>query len=182
VLLDRDGTVIEECHYLCDPAEVKILPGVAPGLRALQELGLLLIIVTNQSGIGRGYFDRAAVDAVHERLLALLADEGVTIDAIYTCPHAPEDDCTCRKPLPGLALRASEEHNFSPGASFVIGDKACDVELALNMGATPILVRTGYGAEHENKLNCTGFLCVDTLEDASKAIGRELGKRDALQS
>jgi len=180
VFLDRDGTLIEECHYLHEPYKVRLLPGVVSGLRALQRLGLVLIMVTNQSGIGRGYFDRAAVDAVHNRLLQLLSKEGVTIDGIYLCPHAPEEKCACRKPLPSLALRAAEEHRVSMVASFVIGDKACDVDMALNAGATPILVRTGYGAEQEKKLISPGILCVDSLDEASQAIESHLRLKGLL--
>jgi D-glycero-D-manno-heptose 1,7-bisphosphate phosphatase len=170
VLLDRDGTIIEECHYLSDPEKVRLIPGVAEGMRALQVLGLPLIIITNQSGIGRGYFDMAAVEAVHKRLLELLALEAITIEGVYICPHAPEEQCTCRKPLPGLALRAAEECSFDPALSFVIGDKVCDVELALNLGATPVLVRSGYGAEEEKKLDLPGLICVDTLCEAAEKI------------
>ena len=176
-LLDRDGTLIEECHYLCEPEKVRLLPGVAEGLLMLRSLHMGLIMVTNQSGIGRGYFDDAAVDAVHRRLAELLGREGVALDGIYICPHAPEEECSCRKPLPGLALAAASDHGFNTAEAFVIGDKACDVELAVNIGATPILVRTGYGAQQEKELSIPGLLCADTLKEAARKITALLSEK-----
>jgi D-sedoheptulose 7-phosphate isomerase len=125
-----------------------LLPGAALALRHMRTLGAGLIVVSNQSGIGRGYFDRAVVDQVHARLKELLAAEGVTLDGVYVCPHTPEDACNCRKPKPGLLLQSAVEHGFEPASCFVVGDKACDIELGRAVGATTILVRTGYGAEH----------------------------------
>jgi|GEM_PF-79141 histidinol-phosphate phosphatase family domain/HAD-superfamily hydrolase, subfamily IIIA len=145
VFLDRDGTVIAERHYLSDPAGVELLPGAAEGLRRMRALGLPLVLVTNQSGVGRGYFGRDAVERVHGRLIELLAAEGVTLSAIYSCPHAPDEDCGCRKPLPGLLERAARELDLDLPSSFVIGDKPCDIGLGLAVGATTLLVRTGYG-------------------------------------
>jgi histidinol-phosphate phosphatase family protein len=147
VLLDRDGVLNRERYYLSDPADVELLPGVVPGLRMLRDLGLGLIVVTNQSGVGRGYFDQARLDAIHARLCQLLAEGGVTIDGIYVCPHRPEDACTCRKPAPELGYRAAAEHEFDPRSAFVIGDKSCDINLGKRLDATTILVETGYGAQ-----------------------------------
>ena len=98
VLLDRDGTIIVDKHYLADPAEVELLPGAAKGLRQIQRLGYGLILITNQSGVGRGKFTTETVDAVHEELVRQLKCEGINLDGIYYCPHVPEDDCNCRKP------------------------------------------------------------------------------------
>jgi D-glycero-D-manno-heptose 1,7-bisphosphate phosphatase len=149
VLLDRDGTLITERNYLSRAEDVELLPATARGLRLLNHLGLGLAVLTNQSGLSRGYFDGAALNAIHTRLIRLLAAEGVPLAGIYVCPHAPEDDCDCRKPRLGLANRAAAELKFDPGASFVIGDKACDIELGRRLGATTFLVRTGYGALQE---------------------------------
>lgn len=147
VLLDRDGTLIEEKNYLADPAQVVLLPGVVEGLRQLRAMGLGLLVVTNQSGVGRGYFTEAVVDAIHGRMRDLLRASGVDVDAFYHCPHVPEAACTCRKPLTGMVEKAARELDFRADACFVVGDKPCDVELGRNLGATTFLVRTGYGAQ-----------------------------------
>lgn len=144
-LLDRDGTLIVHRHYLSTPEEVELIPGAALGLRALGAAGLGLIVVTNQSGIARGYFDESTLDRINARMTALFAAEGVRFDAIYHCPHAPEDACECRKPRTGLVTRAAAAHHFDPRQSFVIGDNLVDLELGRNLGATTILVKTGYG-------------------------------------
>lgn len=148
VFLDRDGTIIVERHYLHDPAGVELLPGAAEGLRRMRALGLPLIVVSNQSGIGRGYFGRKDVERVHGRLIELLEPEGVTLDAFHICPHAPDAGCRCRKPGTGLVLRAGSELGIDPRASFVVGDKPCDIDLGRAAGATTFLVTTGYGKEH----------------------------------
>ncbi len=119
VLLDRDGTIIKECHYLSDPQQVELLAGVAAGLRRMQELGLGAIAITNQSGIGRGFFDEKRLGEIHQRMLELLAAENVFLEDIYFCPHTPADNCSCRKPLPGLVEQAAEKYGFNPQDSFV---------------------------------------------------------------
>lgn len=146
VFLDRDGTVIAEKHYLGDPAGVELLPGAVVGLRELCRLGFRLVLVTNQSGIGRGHFRQEDADAVHARLGALLADAGIRLDGIYCCPHRPEERCACRKPATGLVERACADLGLDLGASVMIGDKACDIELGARCGMVTILVQTGYGA------------------------------------
>ena len=146
VILDRDGTINEERYYLSNPEDVVLLPGVLEGLRSLRALGLGLVVVTNQSAIGREYFDAKRLDEIHLRLQGLLAEGGVTLDRIYTCPHLPEEACACRKPRPGLVLRAEKDFHFDSKEAIVIGDKACDVLLSKNLGSKTILVTTGYGA------------------------------------
>jgi D-glycero-D-manno-heptose 1,7-bisphosphate phosphatase len=141
VLLDRDGTLIVHWPYLAEPAGVELLPGVVPGLQRLQAAGFGLAIVTNQSGIGRGLFNYDQLYATQDRLLELLMHEGIMIDGVYFCPHAPEDNCACRKPKPRLVQRAAAELGFTPAQSFVIGDSPCDIELARNVGAGAILIR-----------------------------------------
>jgi D-glycero-D-manno-heptose 1,7-bisphosphate phosphatase len=168
VLLDRDGTIIVERNYLSDPENVELLPNAAAGLRLLRELGFRLVLVTNQSGIGRGYFTALTVEGIHGRLKQKLAAESVALDAIYICPHTPEEHCDCRKPEPGLALRAAMDFHFDLSGAVVIGDKPCDIELAQRIGATSVLVRTGYGAEYVEKLNPD--IVADDLEDAAKQL------------
>jgi len=147
VVLDRDGTIIEEKHYLADPEQVVLLPGAVEGLRRFQEMGLGLAVVTNQSGVGRGYFNLDILDQIHQRMNELLNREGINIEGIYFCPHTPTEMCACRKPEPGLIDQASQELYFDTASCFVIGDKAADIELGERVGATTFLVSTGYGTE-----------------------------------
>ena len=172
VVLDRDGTIIVERQYLSDPRQVELIPGVADGLRQLREMGLGLVVVTNQSAVGQGFFDQAHLGLIHQRLCELLEAEGVYLDGIYFCPHTPEDDCLCRKPRPGLLALAAQELNFDPQACFVIGDKACDIELGRSVGATTFLVRTGYGAQVAAEDTATPEYVVDGLEEAARVIER----------
>ncbi len=146
VLLDRDGTLIVEKHYLSDPEQVELIEGAAEGLRRLAARGLGLVLVTNQSGIGRGFFDAARLAEIHERLLRELRAEGVELDGIFVCPHHPDERCACRKPRTGLVQRAAAELGFDPARAFVIGDLPSDVALGRALGATTLLVRTGHGA------------------------------------
>lgn len=145
--LDRDGTIVLDKHYLSDPDGLELLPNALEGLRELRELGARLVVVTNQSGVGRGYFPAEAVERMHERLRRLLAGGGVELDGIYVCPHSPDDGCTCRKPGTALFERAAEELGLELGASFVLGDKDADVEAGRRIGARSILVGPGDEAD-----------------------------------
>lgn len=167
-LLDRDGTIIVERNYLSDPDAVELLPKAASGLRDLRDMGFRLVLVTNQSGIGRGYFTAQTVDAIHDRLQQTLRAEGIQLDAIYICPHTPEDQCGCRKPEPGLALEAAATLDFDLRQAIVIGDKPCDIELARNIDAVSVLVKTGYGAEHVDALQPD--LIAEDLADAARQL------------
>lgn len=167
VVLDRDGTVIVERHYLSDPDQVELIPGVAIALRQLRQLGLGLVVLTNQSGIGRGLFDARQVEAIHQRLCTLLEAEGVRLDGVFYCPHTPEDGCSCRKPASGLVDYAAKHLGFDPRLSVVVGDKACDLELGKRVGAVTILVRTGYGAQIEAAY---GKLADHVVDDVAAAV------------
>ncbi len=145
VVLDRDGTIVVDRDHLTDPAELELEAGAAEGLARLSALGLGLVVVTNQSAVGRGLLDLPRLDEIHRSLGDLLRARGVALDGIYACPHLPEDGCACRKPRTALLEHAAREHAFDPAESFVIGDKDCDVELGRRAGATTILVETGYG-------------------------------------
>lgn len=175
VVLDRDGTLVVERHYLSDPAELELTEGAADGLRRLAALGLGLVVVTNQSAVGRGLFDQARLDAIHARLEEMLAAEHVALDGIYVCPHRPEEDCSCRKPRTGLLERAGRELQFVPAESFVIGDKASDIELGRRAGATTILVRTGYGEEVAASRATAPDHVVANLAEAARVIEERLG-------
>jgi D-glycero-D-manno-heptose 1,7-bisphosphate phosphatase len=170
VILDRDGTIIVERNYLSDPASVELIPGAAEGLAQLASMGLGLIVVTNQSGIGRGFFDEVRLAEIHARMCELLSHYGVSLSGIYYCPHVPSDHCACRKPGTALVQQAARELNFDPGRAFVIGDKACDIELGQRVGAGTILVRSGYGAEVEAAGTAEPDCIVNNIHDASFVI------------
>jgi D-glycero-D-manno-heptose 1,7-bisphosphate phosphatase len=147
VLLDRDGTINEEVDHLDQPDQVALIPGAAAALRDLRSAGLGLVVLTNQANVGRGLLSPDRLEEIHARLAALLSDEGVRLDGLYVCPHAPEDGCDCRKPRAGLALRAAMDHGFRPDDAFVVGDHAADMGLGRAIGAVTILVRTGHGED-----------------------------------
>lgn len=174
VALDRDGTIIVERGYLAEPDGVELLPGATAGLRHLRSLGLGLIVITNQSGVGRGYFDEAQLERVNARMLALLAAENIYLDGVFCCPHTPDDRCSCRKPQPGLVEAAADELGFDPRDIFVIGDKVIDVQLGQRLAATTLLVRTGYGARVETDEPVRPDRVVDDLWDAALTIERML--------
>jgi len=142
VFLDRDGTVIEDRHFLADPEGVALLPGAAEAIARLNRAGLPVLLVTNQSGIGRGYFGEDEFRAVQERLEALLRDAGAHLDGVYHCPHAPGADppCDCRKPATGLFRRAAAEHGVEPGDGFYIGDRLRDVVPGTGLGGEGFLI------------------------------------------
>jgi len=170
VVLDRDGTIIVEQHYLSDPRQVELLPGAGRALRQLGGLGCGLVVITNQSAVGRGWLDQERLGLIHERLTELLALEGVKLHGIYVCPHTPQADCPCRKPRPELLARAAKELDFDPRDSFVIGDKASDIELGQTMGAKTFLVRTGYGVQMAMDPLLKPDYTVDDLWEAAQII------------
>lgn len=180
VVLDRDGTINVERAYLADPAQVELLAGVAEGLRHLDRLGLQLIVVTNQSGVGRGYFTAATLDRIHDRLAECLAAEGVRLSGIYVCPHVPGDGCRCRKPGPALLELAARERDFDPRDAFVIGDKASDIELGRRAGSTTLLVRTGYGAATAAAGEAAADHVVDDLRAAARVIEGLIASGEAV--
>jgi D-glycero-alpha-D-manno-heptose 1-phosphate guanylyltransferase len=163
LVVDRDGTLIAERHYLADPRGVELLPGVVDGLRRFQANGYDVAVVTNQSGIGRGYFDEQALQAVHAELRTQLAGHGITLRGIWHCPHTPEAGCRCRKPEPELLEQALHELGYATADCLVVGDKDCDIELGARLGVRTALVRTGYGAGTERDGRCCPDLVVDDL-------------------
>lgn len=165
VFLDRDGTLNVEKEYLHRWEDWEWIPGAIDAIKRLNEAGYLVIVVTNQSGIARGYYTEADVLALHQRVDEDLRHHGARIDAYYYCPHHPQHgavrDCECRKPEPGMLLAAAREHDIDLTRSFVIGDKAADVEAALAVGATPILVLTGYGQQEQRDVPPATFIARD---------------------
>lgn len=173
VFLDRDGTVNEEVGYLGSPDDVRLIPGAADALMKLRDAGFKIVIVSNQSGVARGYFTEKDVAAVNARLIDLLRKEGASLDAIYYCPHL--DGCECRKPKTGMVERARVELGVDPKKSYLIGDHAADMKLAHNAGATGIMVLTGHGAEERGKVaDCEpAYLATGLAEAANWIIERE---------
>jgi len=139
VLLDRDGTLIVDVGYPRDPAAVELLPGTPGALRAFREAGFALVVVSNQSGVARGIVSPAEAAAVHARLLERLAEDGIELDGAYYCFHGPGDGCDCRKPEPGMLLRAADELGLSLGRSVMVGDKPSDVEAGRAAGCRSLL-------------------------------------------
>lgn len=145
VFLDRDGTLCEEVGYLNHVSRFRMFPFVAAALRRLNDSGHRVIVVSNQSGVARGYFPEGLVQQVNETMIQQLSEGGAKLDAIYYCPHATSENCSCRKPKTGMLERAAREHGIDLQRSFVVGDRYTDIELAHNARARGILVRTGYG-------------------------------------
>jgi len=170
VFLDRDGTVIVEKSYLSDPDQVFLEEGAADGLALLRDRGHPLIVVSNQSGIGRGLFTEEDLRRVNERLESMLLVSGIDIMAWYACLHSPSDGCDCRKPLPGMALAASRDWHIELAGSYVIGDKQSDLELADAIGGTGILVTTGHGRDSLPWARDHGRLVFDSLLGAAEYI------------
>jgi len=150
VFLDRDGTLNIERHYLHDPDQLEIIPGAGPALRRLMDAGFALFIVTNQSGIGRGYYTEADMHSVNKKMSEVLAADGVRFEKIYFAPESPEDESLGRKPSPKFLQDAAAEFAVDLAQSYMVGDKTADLQCGWNAGVKKsILVRTGYGAELE---------------------------------
>lgn len=152
VFLDRDGTINVEKDYLHKTEDFEFIPGAPEAIKRLKDAGFLVIVVSNQSGIGRGYFDEHAVDKLHRYIQSALVERNTVIDAFYFCPHHPEKGlgdykvvCDCRKGEPGMLLQAAREHNVDLQKSFMIGDKRADIEAGQRAGCQTLLVMTGYG-------------------------------------
>jgi D-glycero-D-manno-heptose 1,7-bisphosphate phosphatase len=154
IFLDRDGTVNEEIDFLRSPGELRLIPGSADAIRQANGLGWKVFIITNQSGIARGYLTEEQLAGIHRALTGELEKASARIDAIYYCPHHPDfgeppyrRECDCRKPGTGLLTLAAKEFGVDISKSFVIGDRMIDVQTGINSGATPVLVLTGYGKQ-----------------------------------
>ncbi|AEH45179.1 histidinol-phosphate phosphatase family protein [Thermodesulfatator indicus DSM 15286] len=174
VFLDRDGTINEEVNYLRNPKDFRLLPGVPEAIRLFKKAGFAVLVITNQSGLARGYFSPDTLQAIHQKMLKELSTRGATIDGIYFCPHHPEENCECRKPKPGLIKKASQELKLDLSRAYVIGDRDTDILLAKNIGAKSVLVLTGYGEQELlqtlPKLGIKPDLIAKDLLEAAKKI------------
>jgi D-glycero-D-manno-heptose 1,7-bisphosphate phosphatase len=173
IILDRDGTLIEEVGYLDRLDAVRFFPYSIDAVRLLNRAGFAVIVATNQAGVARGYFDEAFVHETHRCIASRLGASGARIDRFYYCPHHPDgevasyrQDCDCRKPAAGMLRQAAADHQFDLTRSFVIGDRAGDIDAAAAAGATGILVRTGYGYRHEAAVREAGGHVSDNLMHA----------------
>ena len=140
IILDRDGTIVVDRNYLSDPADLEFEVGAAEGLRSMYERGYRLVVITNQSGVGRGLFSLERLEEIHDRLRQMAESIGVRFERIYYCPHAPDAGCVCRKPQIGLLEQAASELGFDLSSAVVIGDKMSDVESGHRAGATTVFV------------------------------------------
>jgi histidinol-phosphate phosphatase family protein len=143
VFLDRDGTLVRDVHFCRRVEDLQLLPGVAQAVRLLNERGFRVVVITNQSGIGRGYLTVETLTAIHKKLEEELGRRGAVVDAIYFCPHRPQEGCECRKTRPGLFLTAIRELGVDPEVSYVVGDRRRDLQPGKSLGCKAILVNTG---------------------------------------
>ena len=193
IFLDRDGTLNRDTGYVKTPEELELFPGVVEAVARLNQAGARVVLTTNQSGVARGLFTTAALDAIHARLRALLEAGGASLDAIYYCPHHPDDGCSCRKPETGLVDRAVSELGLDPSRAYVVGDQNRDMELARRIGARSVLVTTGPTSQEAlTLLNSNGLRpdrvatgleeAVDwILEDAATMEDRQLSLPESRQ-
>jgi len=159
VFIDRDGTISEEVGYVNHISRFRVLPNTARAIKLFNDSGIFTVVATNQAGVARGYFEESMIGAVHEKLKSELSLAGARLDAIYYCPHHPsvgkppyKSACDCRKPKPGMILRARDEHEIDLSRSYMVGDKISDVEFGKNLGLKSVMVLTGYGiGEYEHQ-------------------------------
>ena len=151
LFLDRDGTIIIDKHYLHDPNEIELIPNVIQALTLFQKDNYLLYIITNQSGIGRGYFTEKDMHAVHERLDEIFKENGIKIEEYLFCPHAPDENCECRKPKPTLIDQVLKNHDYDASNSYMLGDKTVDREAGINAGINGVMIKRDSKTEREGE-------------------------------
>lgn len=170
VFLDRDGTINEDLNYIDSPERLIIIDGASSAIRKLNSKGFKVVVITNQSGVGRGYFTKEAVDVVNKRLEEILKKDGAHLDGIYYCLHHPDDNCECRKPKIGLVEKAKKDLHIDLNKSYIVGDKISDIEIAQNIGGKGILVLTGKGKDEEKKIKQKPCYIAKDLSDAVEWI------------
>jgi D-glycero-D-manno-heptose 1,7-bisphosphate phosphatase len=180
VFLDRDGTINVEKEYLHRPEDLELIDGAAQSIARLNRAGFLVIVVTNQSGVARGYFSVEDVNRLHQVMQQQLAEDGARIDAFYLCPHHPDKGldpyrvvCDCRKGKPGMLMQAAAEWNIDLPASFMVGDKKSDLLAGIAAGCHPCLVTTGYGVEHRTFALANN---IEVCNDLGQAVSNILAK------
>ena len=176
VFLDRDGTINVERDYLFRCEDFEFIAGAPQAIKQLNDAGFLVVVVTNQSGVARGYYSEKDVQHLHNFVQEQLIGSGAHIDAFYYCPHHPDKgvgayrkQCDCRKGAPGMLIEAAQEYDIDLSRSFIVGDKLADVEAGLSAGCTPLLVLTGHGAHEQSRVTAQTLICAD-LAAAVKII------------
>ena len=181
VFLDRDGTIMVDANYVGKVDQVAVIPGARQALKRLQDAGYKLFVITNQSGVGRGYFTREAVESIHAHLNEQFGQAGVRFDRYYVCPHHPEDNCDCRKPKPKFLLDAAREYGLDLSRCFMIGDRESDIQAGVNAGVISILVLTGVGQETLAKQAAKpDHIANDIAEAAAWILRQDLPARPAV--
>jgi len=178
VFLDRDGTINEEVSYLGDPTLLHLIPGAAEAIHTLNRAGILTVVVSNQSAVGRGYFSTATVEAIHQQLGKQLAKHDARLDAIYYCPHRPNDGCECRKPRTGMLVQAAREYGIDTQRAFMVGDKVSDLDAGRQVGCRTVLVLTGYGEQTRAACNNSRYHPDYIATDLHGAVKRILAEED----
>ncbi|MBI4534932.1 MAG: D-glycero-beta-D-manno-heptose 1,7-bisphosphate 7-phosphatase [Ignavibacteriae bacterium] len=192
MFIDRDGTLNEEMDFIRTPDDLKLINGAAASVRKLNERGLATVVISNQSGVARGYLTEEDLARIHEKLIQELSREGASVDRIYYCPHHPTDgnapynnDCECRKPKPGMLKRAEKDLGIDLRKSFVVGDSVVDMQAGAAVGATTILVLTGYGKntnEERKRGNISVDVVVESIQEAVDHILQKIGKGEKKQN
>lgn len=170
VVLDRDGTITVDRGYLSEPAGLEFLPGTAEGLHQFQAMGFSLVVITNQSGVGRGLIALERLHAMNERLAEMIRGTGAELAGIYYCPHSPEQRCTCRKPGTELLLRAAADLGFEASRAIIIGDKASDIEMGTRVGAVTLLIAGDDGRPQTSDPRAQPHAIVRNLTDAARYV------------
>jgi histidinol-phosphate phosphatase family protein len=189
VFLDRDGTICRDVHYCSRAEDFEILPGVPQAIRLLNEHGFKVVVVTNQSGIARGYFTEQTLSLIHHKMKQELQEHGAFVDAVYFCPHHPDDNCECRKPKAWLLLRAAKDIGIDLGLSYMIGDNAKDVEAGKTAGCKTVWIAVGPGnrkgkPQHESPEHIASSLyrAVEwVLHDAQSKVVHSMEPKDPTQ-
>ncbi|MFX0186830.1 MAG: D-glycero-beta-D-manno-heptose 1,7-bisphosphate 7-phosphatase [Candidatus Hodarchaeota archaeon] len=154
IFLDRDGVINKEISYISNPDDFEFIEGSIEALKILKEKNFLLIVITNQAGIARGYYTEEMLKKIHNKMTRILKQNNIVLDDIFYCPHHPDITgiCDCRKPKPGMIIKAKNKYNIDLQSSFMVGDTLNDIEAGLNAKCKTILVLTGYGSEEEKKI------------------------------
>jgi histidinol-phosphate phosphatase family protein len=173
VFLDRDGTINREVHYLSKPEQLELLPGAARAIRRLNQLSLKVVVVTNQSGVARGFLTTEELDRIHRRLKEMLAEHDAYLDGVYYCPEMPDSGSACRKPDIGMMEDSARDLDIDLKRSYVVGDMAIDIEMGQRAGAKTLLVLTGYGERARAKGTEADFVARD-LTEAVRWIEKDL--------
>ncbi len=176
VFLDRDGTMAIDVVYCSRPEDFHLFPETADAIKLLRKHGFKVIVITNQSGVGRGYFTEEALRRIHEKMVGELGAKGAKLDAVYYCPHHPDDHCECRKPKPEMVLRAAREHDIDLARSFVVGNSAADIGLGKSAGCRTVLVARSLSEVEANLLKADA-VATTVLEAAEMIAGWSADER-----